>query len=165
MKRYAVLTAIALAACQAAETPEQMAARMQAEADSARTAIAAANAAYDRYFNGHMADSLAGLFADDGVMMAPGAPAVMGRDSIQAVMTRMPGPPGSTLALTTTEVSANGPLALERGTYTFDVPAQGRTPAVRLAGKYLVHWHKTNGQWLIAAQIWNDDAPPPAPPR
>ena len=161
----AAMAVLALAACQKAETPDQAAARMQAEADSARTAIVAANASYDRYFNGHFADSLAMQFTENGVMMAPGAPAIAGRDSIRAAMTSMPGPPGSTLAMTTVEVAANGPIAVERGNYTFAVPAQGRTPAVNLAGKYLVRWHKVNGQWLIASQIWNEDAPPPAPAR
>jgi hypothetical protein len=32
-------------------------------------------------------------------------------------------------------------------------------------GKYLVHWHRVDGKWLIADDIWNLDTPPaPAGP-
>jgi len=63
----------------------------------------------------------------------------------------------------------NGPLAIERGTWTYAIPAQGKTPAMNVAGKFLVHWRKVDGQWLFAEDIWNNDAPmappPPAPRR
>jgi hypothetical protein len=49
--------------------------------------------------------------------------------------------------------------------FTYAIPAQGRTPAVTVTGKYLTHFHKTDAGWLIAEDIWNNDAPaPPAPP-
>ena len=158
----AAIAVLALAACAKLETADQMAARMQAESDLAKTAIEAINVRYARYLNGNMPDSLAMLFTDNGVMMPTGGKAVMGRDSIRAAMTAMPLPPGMTLTLSTAEVSANGPIAVERGTFAFSVPAQGRTPAATMTGKYLVHWHKVNGEWKMAADIWNDDAPPPA---
>jgi hypothetical protein len=50
--RLAAVTLLALAACAPKpETPEQMATRMKAESDSARTAIEAAGARWNRYFN------------------------------------------------------------------------------------------------------------------
>ena len=60
------------------------------------------------------------------------------------------------------DVAANGPVAIERGTYVFSLPAQGRTPTMTTPGKYLVSWHKVNGEWQQAAAIWSDDTPPPA---
>jgi uncharacterized protein (TIGR02246 family) len=161
----AAIAALALAACAKPETADQMAARMQAESDSARTAIEAINVQYARYLTGNLPDSIAMLFTDNGVMMPTGGKAVTGRDSIRAAMTAMPLPPGATLTMRTAEVSANGPIAIERGTYTFAMAAQGRTPAVSLPGKYLVHWHKVNGEWKMAADIWNEDAPPPPAAR
>ena len=158
----AAIAVLALAACAKPETADQMAARMQAESDSAKTAIEAINVRYARYLNGNVPDSLAMLFTENGVMMPTGGKAVMGRDSIRAAMTAMPLPRGMTLTLSTAEVSANGPIAIERGTFAFAVPAQGRTPAATLTGKYLAHWHKVNGEWRMAADIWNDDAPAPA---
>ena len=158
----AAIAVLALAACAKLETADQMTARMQAESDSAKIAIEAINVRYARYLNGNVPDSLAMLFTENGVMMPTGGKAVMGRDSIRAAMTAMPLPRGMTISFSTAEVSANGPIAVERGTFTFAVPAQGRTPAVTMTGKYLAHCHKVSGEWRMAADIWNDDAPAPA---
>jgi uncharacterized protein (TIGR02246 family) len=161
--RCAPLAALAvLLACQPAETDEQIAARMQAESDSARAAIEAANLAFTQHFNAGHADSVAAMYAPDGVLMAPGMPAVTGHDNIVAAMGSMP--PGMTLALATQSVAANGPMAVERGAWTMTVPgAEGAEPTV-MRGKYLVHWRRVDGRWLLMEDIWNDDAPPPAPP-
>ena len=165
MRSASLLFAVALlAACQKPETPEQASARMSAESDSAKTAIDAANVRYDRHMNSGHPDSIAMMFTEGGLMMGPNAPTVAGRDSIRAMMTRMPLPPGATLAFTAVDVAANGPIAIERGSYTFSMPAMGRTPASTMTGKYLAHWHRMGGEWQIAAEVWNDDAPMPAMP-
>jgi ketosteroid isomerase-like protein len=152
----------ALLACQPAETEEQMQARLQAESDSARVAIEAANLAFTQHFNaGHM-DSVGALYAPNAVVMAPGMPAVSGRDNIVATMRTMPA--GMNLALETQQVTANGPMAVERGAWTMTVPGAEGAPPMVTRGKYLVHWHRIDGQWLLVDDIWNDDAPPPAMP-
>lgn len=162
VKRSAVaVAALLFAACAPApETAEQATARMQAEADSARPIIEAAAVAAARYINGNHADSLANQFAENGVMMPPGAPAAVGREAIRAALAAQPMPPGATVTFTVVEVVANGPIAVERGTSSFTIPAQGRTPAVTIPGKYLTHWHRVNGTWQQAAVIWSDDVPP-----
>ena len=63
-----------LLACQASETDEQMQARMQAESDSARAAIEAANQAFAQHFNAGHADSVGALYGTTAVPMAPDAP-------------------------------------------------------------------------------------------
>jgi len=169
--RVLLFAAFALAACQKAETPEQATMRMAAEGDSAKTIISAMAVRYASFINANQADSQAAMFMDGGMMMPPNSQAVTGRDSIRAHLTREPMPPSSHLTLMTVEVAANGPIAVERGTYNFTMPAnaQAHTPAVSANGKYLQHWHKMNGNWQIAAQIWSDDVPampmPPAPRR
>ena len=161
MRRNLLLAAVVLAACQKAETNQQMVARMRAESDSAKAAIEAINVRYARYLNANQADSVALLFAENGVMMPPSAPAVVGRDAIRTFLTSNGMPPGATLSFAVVDVAANGPIAIERGSYTFTMPAQGRTPAMSMAGKYFVHWHNVNGTWVQAATIWSDDVPPP----
>lgn len=161
MRRNLLLAAVVLAACQKVETNEQMVARMRAESDSATAAIDAINVRYARYMNANQADSVALLFTENGVMMPPNAPAVVARDAIRTFLTSNGMPPGATLSFTAVDVDANGPMAVERGTYTFTMPAQGRTPAMNMAGKYLVHWHNVNGAWVQAATIWSDDVPLP----
>ena len=159
---------LSIAACQKpAETPEQATARMVTEATAAKPVIAEMATAYGRHLTANHPDSVAALFTENGIMMPPNAPAVAGRDSIRAAMTKMPLPTGATLTIHSLEVVANGPLAVDRGTYVFAMPAMGRTPAMNVNGKYLNHLHMVDGKWQIAASIWSDDVaamPMPQPP-
>lgn len=151
-----LLTAVA---CATAETPEVRAARMTTETADAKTAIDAINVRYAQFMNGNMADSLAALFAEDGVVMPPNMPAVSGRAAIQAWFAANPMPPGSQVSFTATDVQRSGDIVVERGTSSFTMPAAGNTPAMSMPGKYLVHWHWVDGKWLQKSTIWSDDAP------
>jgi ketosteroid isomerase-like protein len=162
------VAAVAFTACQKAESPEQAASRMRAEADSAGPGIAAQNARWMHFANANQVDSLVDLYTPDAVLLPPDMPAATSRDSMRARLAATMAP-GGIVTLTTASLAVNGPIAIERGNWTYVVPAQGKTPAMNLAGKYLVHWHKVNGQWLFAEDMWNNDAsmtpPPPAPRR
>lgn len=166
LRRWIVLAApLALAACQKTETPDQAQTRMQTESDAAKAAISTVATQYGVHLTANHPDSLAEYFTDNGIIMPPGAPAVTGKAAIRTWLAANGLPPGATITIQTVDVTANGPLAVERGTYAFSMPAQGRTPAMNNAGKYLNHWHRVNDKWLIAAQIWSDDVPmPPMPP-
>jgi ketosteroid isomerase-like protein len=72
-------------------------------------------------------------------------------------------PQGATLALRAVAVSANGPLAVERGEWTMTAPGEGGA-AIEEHGKYLIQWHKVDGVWRMAVDTWNADAAPPPPP-
>ncbi len=157
--RRLLIGAVLLAACAQAETAEQATARMATESAAARTAIDAINVRYEQFLNGNMADSVVALFAEDGVMMPPNAPIVSGRAAMLAYMTASPMPPGAQYKFAVADVAANGPIAIERGTYLFTMPAQGNTPAISATGKYLVHWHNMSGTWRQKATAWSDDAP------
>jgi len=158
------VAAVTFTACQKSETAEQAASRMKAEADSAKPAIAAQNARWMRYANANQVDSILTLYAPNAVLLPPDMPAATSRDSMKARLAAVV-VPGGIITLTTASVAADGPLAIERGNWTYAVPAQGKTAAMKLAGKYLVHWHNVNGQWLLAEDMWNNDAPmaPAAP--
>ncbi len=158
-----VLAAVALACQPPAESPEQAAAAEQAHADSARAAIEAGNAQYLRHINAGHADSAAMLFTADGMIMPPDVPGTAGTDSIAARF-KTTLVPGGVLTLTRQNLSVSGDMALARGTWAYAAPAQGNTPAINLSGKYLEHWHFTGGQWKIAEDIWNNDAPAPQAP-
>lgn len=158
--RIALLAAALLSACQQRETPEQQATRAQAETDSARGAITDGNARWVRWVNQNQPDSLASLYVPNGVVMPPDLPGATGRDSIAARLRPLV-IPGGTLSITSENVSVSGPIAIARGVWSYTAPAQGGNPAVNLRGKYMEHWHKVDGQWLIAENIWNTDAPAP----
>jgi uncharacterized protein (TIGR02246 family) len=160
--RFAVgtLIAAALTACQQAETPEQTHARMQMESDSARAAIEAKGPAWAMAFNNRQVDAIAALYVEDAVAMPPDMPAVSGRDNIRATFEAMmsQSPQGTTVAFEIQGVSANGPLAVERGAWVMTIPTPDGASS-QLRGKYLIEWHRVNGEWLIATDTWNNDAP------
>ncbi len=156
--------ALVLAACQAKETAEQAQARMATESAAAKTAIEAVNAEFTSHMNQGHASVVAGYYTDDAVFMGPNEPAANGKAAVQAavegLVTMKP-----QLTLTTASVTANGPLAVERGTYVMTLTPPGAPAAVADTGKYLVHWRQVDGKWLLAEDIFNSDLPPaPAPP-
>ena len=164
MKRMASLLAVVAlaAACQKPETAEQASARMQAESDSAKAAIEQHAANYARWMMGNQVDSMVSEHSDNATMMPPNMAPVTGHDAIRQALTGMmaQGVPSS-VHFTVQSVSANGPLAVERGRYHMTMGAMADS------GKYLVHWHRVNGEWKMVDEIWNSDvaAPPPAPAR
>jgi ketosteroid isomerase-like protein len=166
---FAAVTLLALAACAPKpETPEQMAARMKAESDSAKTAIEAANTRFVRYFAAGKADSAAMNYAEDAVVMMSNEPEVRGRAAIQAKLAEWMGYGTWEMSATTTRVDANGPLAVEQGTYVQDFKPGPHAPAGMAAmfpdtGKYVTGWKKVNGAWLIIADISNSSRAMPAP--
>ncbi len=146
-------------ACAAAESAEQMTARLAAEAATAHAEIDSINVRYEKFMEENLADSVAALFREDGVMMPPNLPAKQGRAAIREYIASQPVPPGTTFTFKAVDVHANGPIVIEHGTHEFSMPAMDGQPAMSVKGKYLVHWHLTGGKWLQKSTIWNDDAP------
>ena len=168
LHRFAAVTLLALAACAPKpETPEQMATRMKAESDSAKTAIEAIEARWAQYYNAGKTDSVAMLYAEDAVKMIPNEPLARGRAAIQAQLTKEMAL-GTSTSLTTTRVDANGLIAVEQGTWA-DALKPGQHAAAGMAamvpdtGKYVTAWKKVNGTWLIFADISNSSRAMPAP--
>ena len=154
--RHTRLTGLAAllvaAACARTETPEQMQARMQTESDSARTAIEAAMAAFARHFNAGSADSMAMFYASDARIMPPGMPMVEGRDSIRATLAGYLSAgrvEGFTLAVQS--VTANGPMAVERATFSMTFTPTGGQP-MPSRGKSVALWRRqADGSWRVNA--------------
>ena len=167
----AVPAALALAAgCQPkAETAEQAQARMDTESAAAKTVIDSLDKEVATHFNMAHADVVAGYYTEQGHMMAPNMAEAVGREAIKTGLAGMAAMKPQ-LQLTAQSVVANGPIAVERGTYTFTFTLPGATAAMTDNGKYLVHWHLVGGHWLLADDIWNSDLPvmpmgPPAPAK
>lgn len=170
MTRHLLLASLLLVAACApkAETAEQMQARMQTESAAAKTAITALSNSFATHMSAGHTDSVVNMYTENAMLMPPNMPAVSGRDGIRTWMAANAFPQGATFTLTTADVMANGPLALERGTFSIEMPAMGHNPAMTVQGKYLAHWHMVNGTWQMADDIWNENAasmpmaPPPA---
>lgn len=162
-----IAAALAITACQKAETPEQAAARMEQETAAARTAIEAQNARYGAYMAAGQADSVAALHAENAEILPPNAPAVNGRANIATYMAEGLAQGTFALTLTSQSVMADAADAFERGSYTFAFTPGPNAPkgmtAMADTGKYIAHWHNDGGTWLIAHSIWNSDLPLPQP--
>jgi ketosteroid isomerase-like protein len=147
----------ALAACQRADTPEQVAARHRAETDSARAYFEQVAAAYARHLAAGNVDSLVAFYAESATVMQPNMAEAKGHAAIREMFTQMFAAMGNpTMTFRQQNVVANGGLAVERGRYTMTAPMAD-------SGKYLVHWHRLGGRWLIVSDISNSDLPPPPP--
>jgi uncharacterized protein (TIGR02246 family) len=154
--RLLTLLGLALAACRAAPAVDAA-----AEADRIRTLDhqwLAAEARRD--FAGMMA-----IYAPDAREMLPGMPAVVGRDSIEAlfraVHARFPRFVHRFVP-DTIAVAASGDLAVVRGRYRF--APDSLKPDEQEVGKFVGVWQREGGLWRLAIDISNSDRPAPRAP-
>lgn len=107
-------------------------------------------------------DAMAAFYADDATFMQPNAEAKTGA-AIREAWAELAQLPGVSLSFEPTriEVDGGGEMAIDIGTYAFSFePPEGK---VEDRGNYLVVWEKRNGQWKVAADMYNSSVPLPAP--
>jgi ketosteroid isomerase-like protein len=156
--------ALALAACEGHETAQQMQTRIQQETDAFKQAIAGVPRRWGGWMAAGQADSIAAIFTDQGREMPPNEPAVVGRAAIRRYEAQNAAVFDSKLTTTSESVAANGPLGVDRGSYTYEGRAKHGAPkgtpaSIRDEGKYLAHWENVNGQWQVVELIWNPNGP------
>jgi ketosteroid isomerase-like protein len=151
-----------LVACHSRETPQQAQARMEKESEVFTAAVVPIARQYSDWVRAGQADSIASIFTEQGREMPPEMPAVVGRAAIRAFEARNAATFASRIVIRGESYMASGPLGVERGSYTFEGKARPGAPRgvpsmVHDDGKYLLHWHNVNGQWLMADLIWNSN--------
>ncbi|MBI2073280.1 MAG: nuclear transport factor 2 family protein [Gemmatimonadetes bacterium] len=170
MSRFGLLGAAGLlgvAACQPAETPEQMQARMEQETAAFKEYAIGVEKRWEAWAAAGQADSFPTVFMEDGREMPANGMAVVGRAAIREFHAQQASMGTFTAQITQESAMANGPLAVDRGTYTSTftpnrgMENMGVPPAD--TGKWVVHWQQVNDTWQIAALIYNSDLPLPAP--
>ena len=148
-----------VAGCQAkTETAEQARARMETESAAAKTAIDSLAREFANHMNMGHADVVAGFYAADAVVMPPNMPAAKGQDGARQVITEFVAMKAQ-LTLTPTAVTANGPTAVDQGTYSVTFTPPGAAAPMTDTGKYLAYWRQSDGKWLMVYDIWNSDLP------
>ncbi len=127
-------------------------------------AIRAQTTSWVKAYNGGDAKAITALYAEDAILLPPGAPAAKGRAAILAFITKdiASSKEGGAVFKVhpKTDVGVSGNMGWESGTYT--VTVKGATVET---GKFLSVSRKKDGKWLYIRDTWNADAAPaPAAP-
>jgi ketosteroid isomerase-like protein len=170
MRTYGLLgmaALVGLVGCQPAETPQQMQARMDKETAAFKQYSTGVEKRWEGWEANNQPDSVANIFLENGREMAPNTPAAVGRAAIRANLAQELGMGTFALTITQEFAVANGPLAVDYGTYAFAFTANKGmenmgVPAAD-TGKYVAHWEKVGDGWQIAELIYNSDLPIPMP--
>jgi ketosteroid isomerase-like protein len=97
---------------------------------------------------------------DSVVWMPPGAPAIKGKAALRQFLEA--GPRAVRFEATPVYTDGRDDLAFARGSYVYAAEAGADT--VTETGKYVaVLFRQPDGAWLVGLEMWNSDAPPPAP--
>ena len=132
-------------------------------ANADEVAIRAQTTSWGKAHNGGDAKAVAALYAEDALLLPPGASGVSGRAAILQYFTKDVADSkaaGAIIALDPkTDVGVSGNMGWESGTYKVAVKG-----AVVETGKFLSVSRKKDGKWLYIRDTWNADAPP-APPQ
>jgi ketosteroid isomerase-like protein len=128
--------------------------------DSVKAAIAASNKVYGESFAKNDSVAFVGCYTSDGILMAPGMPALSTSDGIKAFFTGGYAMGIRGIDLVTSEVNGNSEMVHETGTYNVK---DGSGNSLE-KGKFIVIWKNVDGVWKMHRDIYNSDAPPPPPP-
>jgi len=161
LKRAAIVltSLIALAACAPSAPPV-------ADRSADEVALRAGTTTWMAAYNAGDVDRIVALYAEDAIMMPPGAPAATGHAAMRAFLTAdiaNAKAAGVTLFDGESSTGVSGNIGWHSGSYTVK-NAAGETVD---SGSYLETCRKTDGKWLIIRDLWNSDrpaAPPAAPP-
>jgi uncharacterized protein (TIGR02246 family) len=102
------------------------------------------------------------LYADDAILMAPGAPLAQGKEAVKQTFAGMLSTMAvSNVKLTPGQVMVSGDIAVEDGTYEMTMTPKGGK-AINDKGKYLVVYKRqADGTWKVFRDVFNTDLPPP----
>lgn len=155
---------LGLAACETQPaTEEGTTAEPATDTAAIETTIDETNNRFEAAIESNDPDAVAALYTDDAIVLPPGMPRVEGKEGIRAMFADwLSNDPEAMVTLTSDEVvvAESGDIAYEVGTATGGGTGPDGQP-YDFTGKYLVTWENVDGQWLIAADAWSDDAPPP----
>jgi uncharacterized protein (TIGR02246 family) len=113
-------------------------------------------------------DKIAAHYADDAVLMTPGAEAVSGKDALRAALKELLSDPAASLTFKASkiDVSKSGELGYAQGSYKMTVTDPKTHKLLNDHGSYVTAYRKqADGSWKAEADIATSAVPPPAPPK
>src|SRR6266567_7824969 len=108
-------------------------------------------------------DKIVAHYADDSVLMTPGAEAVSGKDGVRGALKQLLSDPALTLAFKASkiDVSKSGELAYSQGSYEMTVTDPSTHKVIKDHGSYVTTYRKqSDGSWKAVADIATSGAPP-----
>jgi uncharacterized protein (TIGR02246 family) len=164
-KMFATVGLMAVIVASGASAQSQLSSADTANAHSvdraagADRAIRAGVARWIQLIRAQDADGIARIYAADGVLMAPNVPIVSGHDELRKFWGAMVQIPDLSLTFEPQhiDVSLSGDLATDRGTNRLTGTPNGQQ--LDDSGKFIEVWRKIDGEWKVAANIFNSDKP------
>ena len=129
--------------------------------DSVKAAIAASNNAFGASFATGDSVAFANCYTSDGCIYNANMPKVCGTDGIRSFLSMGYQSGIRNVVLTTEEVMGGKEIVVETGKYEVFIANNVSVEK----GKFVVAWKEENGKWKMYRDIWNSDAPPPAPAK
>lgn len=119
-------------------------------------AITAVSSARAEAFNNSDADGIAEHFTEDAILMAPGVPAMKGRDAVRDYYQFIFDEYEPELESHYVEVRVEGDLAYGRGIAKVTLTPKDGTETLESASKYLnILQRQPDGTWKTTHDIWN----------
>jgi len=107
-------------------------------------------------FNRRDADVIAGLYAEEAVLLLPKTPAAIGIDAIRDLLNSVLPSENRHLRIQCKQVEYTGPLAVEIATYTLSPAATDRASPVE-TGRLVTTWRRTTtGEFQITISVWSN---------
>jgi uncharacterized protein (TIGR02246 family) len=108
-------------------------------------------------FNTGNYDQVAGLFATDGLFMAPHHESIAGPKAIERKLREFGEGGFQDLRLETLRVDSSGDMAMEIGKYSVSIVRESGGSSID-HGKYVKVWRRL-GAWRIVADCWSSNLP------
>jgi uncharacterized protein (TIGR02246 family) len=102
------------------------------------------------------------VYADDAILLNPGAPAAKGRDAIRAAWKKMLADPNSKLVFASNriDVSSSGDMASTSGSYTMTMTNPKTKKPVEDKGTYITVYKKqADGSWKAIEDVASSEIP------
>lgn len=141
----APIAALLIAACGGADAPPAVDTMAEAEI------VKELDREWARRYADRDMDWIAAIQTEDAVLLAPGGDRLDGREAVRAAWEEMPNIfPQATWEPVMVHVSSSGDMAYVYGTATSTTPDGTEIPM-----KYLETWVKVDGEWKVAADMFN----------
>jgi uncharacterized protein (TIGR02246 family) len=114
------------------------------------------------------ADKLAANYADDAVLMTPGAEPVHGKEAVRGVAKQMVADPALLLIFQASkvDVAKSGDLGYAQGSYKMTMTNPATHKPMDDHGSYVTTYRKqADGSWKVVSDISTSEVPPMPPPK